>query len=340
MLHLYTPHHNAGAETTAHQLLKRLVDRGHQVVVQLSQTHPMFVTGPYTYEGVNVYPRQGKEDPLRWIDSEQPPELIVSHLENTLRASILGDMHKIPTVTLMHNAHTKSKADLRWGTKLVVYNTDWMRADVEQWWSLTQSTEPPRGIIVRPAIFRERYKIKPPSARDGHVTLINLFEEKGSHVFYALAERFPQQKFLGVCGAYGKQVVRHDLPNVEIIPHVAANDMAVSVYARTRILLMPSSQESYGRAGVEAACSGIPTIAHPTAGLLEALGDGGMFCDRGDIDHWATELQQLLTPKVWTTASAKAKKIVDKLDPEADLDRWVDAVEQVVHPHRKTVAAL
>lgn len=339
MLHLYTPHHNAGAETTAHQLLKRLVDRGHQVTVQLSQTHPMFVTGPYNYEGVNVWPRHDKEDPLRWINSDHPPDLIVSHLENVLRASILGDMNKIPTAVMMHNGHGKSKADLRWGASLIVYNTDWMRADVEAWWKVSQGTSPPRGIVVRPAIFADRYRVKPPSARDGCVTLINLFEEKGPHVLYALAERFPQQKFLGVCGAYGQQVVRHDLPNVEILPHVAANEMPSAVYARTRILLMPSSQESYGRASVEAACSGIPTIAHPTTGLLEALGDGGTFCDRDDVEAWSIELQRLLNPKAWATASARAKRVADRLTPDADLDRWAETVEQTVTRYRQMAAA-
>jgi glycosyltransferase involved in cell wall biosynthesis len=265
------------------ELLKALVARGHQCSVQLSMPHPMFATGPYTYEGVNVHPYQDQFDPLKWLAMPEKPELIVAYLENTLRASILGDMHNIPVAVVLHNGHTKSFADLRWGCKLAVYNTEWMRTDAELWWRTYHSDTPPPGIVVHPPIDRERYRVKPPSASAGHVTLINLFEEKGPDVFYALAARFPRLKFLGVRGAYGAQDIRRGLPNVEIIPHVAAHDMPRKVYARTRILLMPSSYESYGRAGVEAACSGIPTIAHPTAGLLEALGDGGTFCDRDDL---------------------------------------------------------
>lgn len=329
MLHLYTPQHNAGAETTAHQLLKALVRGGHHASVQLSQVHPMFDTGPYTYEGVNVFPYRDQADPLRWIESDQPPDLIVSHLENTIRASILGKMHGIPSVALMHNNHGKSKADLRWGAGLVVYNTEWMRADVETWWADTQGDTPPWGIVVRPPIYPAEYRVTPPSAAAGYITLINLSDEKGQGVFYALAERFPKLRFLGVCGAYAEQVVRRDLPNVTIVPHVHPEEMGAEVYARTRVLLMPSEYESYGRAGVEAACSGIPTIAHPTPGLLESLGAGGIVVDRDDVDAWADELQRLTARKAWVTASLNTAGIRDRLTTGEDLARWVDAAETI-----------
>lgn len=337
MLHLYSPNHNAGAEVAAHALLRTLVGRGHQVVVQLSQVHPMFHTGPYVYDGVSVWPYRDKDDPLRWINSPTPPQLIVAHLENAIRASILGSMHKIPSAILMHNTYTKSKADLRWGAGLVVYNTEWMRADVERWWESNQGTTPPRGIVVHPPIFPDQYRITPPPARAGCVTLVNLYKEKGSAMFYALAERFPRQRFLGVCGAYGKQDVRSGLPNVEIVQHVAAHEMPARVYSRTRVLLAPSSYESYGRVAVEAACSGIPTIAHPTSGLVEALGEGGTFADRDDVDAWAGALRGLLTPRGWVAASARARAVADRLDTAGDLERWAVEAERLSRAVRAPV---
>jgi len=329
MLHLYAPQHNAGAETTAHQLLKKLVQRGHQVVVQCSMPHPMYVTGPYTFEGVNVYPYVDHIDPLRWLEMPDKPDLIVTHLKDTLRASFLGRQFGVPVVTMMHNNHGKSKADLRWKTDLVVYNTEWMRADVESWWRDYQGTEAPRGIVIHPVIFPEQYRVTPPSALKGCITLINLFEDKGASLFYKLAERFPNLKFLGVTGAYGKQDVRKHLPNVEIIAHVASHHMASTVYARTRVLLIPSVYESYGRVGVEAACSGIPAIYHPTEGLQEALGDGGTPCDRDDLGAWVTALAGLTTPKGWAAASVRAKAIATRLTPAEDLERWAEVVESM-----------
>lgn len=330
MLHLYAPHHNAGAETTAHELLRRLVDRGHEVVVQLSMAHPMFHTGPYVYEGVRVFPYVDKVDPLRWVEGDDPPDLIVAHLSDVLRASVLGEMFKIPVVVLLHNGHVKSFADLRHGAGLVVYNTEWVRSAAELWWSEWMSVPPPSGLVVRPPVWPERYRVRPPSAHNGCVTLVNLFEEKGSAVFYELAARFPRQRFLGVRGAYGTQDIRDGFPNVEIIPHVAAHDMPALVFARTRVLLMPSRYESYGRVGVEAACSGIPTVAAPTEGLVEALGDGGTFVPVGDMDGWERELRGLLAARRWNEASRRAAGVVDGLDPGGDLDRWAGAVESLV----------
>ena len=116
MLHLYSPQHNAGAETTAHALLRSLIQRGHHVVVQLSMPHPMYTTGPYVYDGVPVYPYQDQADPIRWLSAaDGKPDLIVTHLKDTLRASFLGAQYGVPVITLMHNAHGKSKADLQIG---------------------------------------------------------------------------------------------------------------------------------------------------------------------------------------------------------------------------------
>ena len=75
-------------------------------------------------------------------------------------------------------------------------------------------------------------------------------------MFYALAERFPDQRFFAVEGSYGEQIIRTDLPNVEWLRHVPGHQMREQVYARTKVLLMPSVYESYGRTAVEAMVAG------------------------------------------------------------------------------------
>jgi len=170
-------------------------------------------------------------------------------------------------------------------------------------------------------VFADEYRTTPGEK----VTLVNLNESKGAHVFYALAERMPDIRFLGVIGAYGEQTVR-DLPNVEIRPH--GTDMR-AVYGSTRLLLMPSSYESWGRVGVEAMCSGIPVIAHPTPGLLEALGDAGTFCDRDDLDSWEVAVRRLLEGRRWVSASRRATARAAQLDPAEDLNAWCGAIESL-----------
>jgi len=150
-------------------------------------------------------------------------------------------------------------------------------------------------------------------------------------VFYKLAERMPDVRFLGVVGAYGGQDIR-DLPNVEIQPHTP--NIRDDVYARTRVLLMPSSYESWGRTGAEAMASGIPTIAHPTPGLRESLGDSGVFVERPDLDGWEHAIRQLLDGRRWRAASRRALARSAQLDPTADLEVWCRTMEEVAEHGR------
>ncbi|MFD1309875.1 glycosyltransferase family 4 protein [Streptomyces kaempferi] len=325
MLHAYPPAHNAGAEWAAHSLLRELAARGHTVDVLLSQS--AVASEPYDIDGVRVHPYRSKADPGPWMRGEGRAHAIVTHLENTARASVLGELNRIPVVHLLHNTFEKSKSWLVKGSPtLAVYNTVWMQADAEAWWRIHRGDRPmPWGITVHPPVAVADYEATP----GDHVTLINLTEEKGAKVFYALAERMPRRKFLGVIGGYGHQIVRDDLTNVEIVPHTPGDRMAKDVYARTKILLAPSSYESYGRVAVEAMCSGIPVIAHPTPGLMESLGDAGTFCDRDDLPAWEAAIKKLSAPSVYRSISRSAAARAAGLDPGAELDTWCTAMEGV-----------
>lgn len=325
MLHAYPPVHNAGAEWAAHGLLRKLVARGHEVDVLLSQ--PGSVAVGYELDGVRVHPHRGKGDPIRWMQGDGRAQVLVTHLENTPRASILGDLHGVPVVHLLHNTFDFTKSWLVKGSpSLVVYNTAWMRSDVRTWWEFERGDRPmPPGLVVRPPVHVEDYRTSPGNC----ITLINLTIEKGAKTFYALAERMPRRRFLGVIGGYGEQVIRDDLPNVEIVEHTPGQDMAKVVYGRTRVLLAPSVYESYGRVAVEAMCSGIPVVAHPTPGLMESLGEAGIFADRDDIDAWEAAVKRLFSPKVFPQASKAAAARAAGLDPAAELDLWVTAMEGV-----------
>lgn len=325
MLHAYPPAHNAGAEWAAHSLLRELAARGHEVDVLLSD--PRSADAGYDIDGVVVHPYRGKADPSRWMRGEGRAQVIVTHLENTARASVLGELNRIPVVHFLHNTFEKSKSWLVKGSpSLVVYNTAWMQSDVEVWWRIHRGDRPmPWGITVHPPVAVDDYQASP----GDRITLVNLTEEKGAKVFYALAERMPKRKFLGVIGGYGAQIVREDLPNVEIVPHTPGDRMAKDVYARTRVLLAPSSYESYGRVAVEAMCSGIPVVAHPTPGLMESLGDAGIFADRDDLDAWEAAVKRLFSPKVFPQASRAATARAEELDPKPELDAWCQAMEGV-----------
>ena len=70
----------------------------------------------------------------------------------------------------------------------------------------------------------------------------------------------------------------------------------VPTYSR---LLLPSSQESRPRVGLEAACSGIPAIATPIAGVYEALGESALYADRDNPEAWVAHLRSLEEPSFY-----------------------------------------
>lgn len=316
--------HNAGAEMTAFELLRRLAQRGHEVHVLLSAQ-----TGePYELGGCHVWPHTGPMDPFRWFgDPANRPDLVITYLENTQRAAVLCQMHGVPLCHLVHNTFEYTKnAVARGPADLVTYHADWVRRDYEEF--LTALELPiPRSHMVHPMVDPTIYGRGKVGPHD-HVTLINVWPNKGAEVFYALAHAFPDQKFLGVTGGYGEQVIR-ELPNVEFHPHVPAERMPEQVYARTRVLLVPSVYESYGRVAVEAACAGVPVIAAPTPGLLEALGDDGVFVDHDDIQGWITALDKMLKPRPLGDARKRVLSVAARQTPIADADAWCAVAEEV-----------
>ncbi|MEU1778106.1 glycosyltransferase family 4 protein [Streptomyces abikoensis] len=300
-------------------MLRALVERGHEVTVWLSR-----YSGdrePYELDGVKVVPLQARLD---FSSAVRQADVLLSHLENVPAAAALARGYGKPLVVVCHNTHSHSFRDMASGdTALAIYNSQWMGRQAELFFAeYPKSVRPDTSLIVRPPVFAAEYRTRPGKK----VTLINCNADKGGHVFQQLARRMPDIEFMAVAGAYGEQILP-DLPNVEIVEHVSGHEMRERVYARTRILLMPSFYESWGRAGVEALASGIPVIAHPTPGLTESLADAGIFADRSDLDGYEAVLRKLQDPAEYRLASKRAKARSAELDPTADLDAWCTAVE-------------
>ena len=317
MAHRWLPSHNAGAEVMVHTMLRALVARGHRVDVTLSRQ----VGDPYELDGLRLWP--GRDPRTAVLDAD----VVVTHLENTPAATLLARWHRLPVVQVWHNTMAVTQ---RWAPSaaLGVANSEWMHVDYR---AALGDLMPP-SIVVRPPVTAADYATTP----GDRVTLINLRPDetspdgtvlgKGAELFWHLAEMLPKVQFLGVKGAYGEQMVR-DLPNVEVIDHVPHDRMRDEVYARTRILLAPSSYESWGRVAVEAMASGIPVIAHPTPGLTEALGHAGSLLDRDSPFDWAAEIERLLCGDCRVPDVDAALERSAELDPTEDLNRWCDAVE-------------
>ncbi|WP_445684386.1 glycosyltransferase family 4 protein [Streptomyces reticuli] len=318
-VHAMPPEHNAGAEHMLVSMLRPLVERGHDVSVWLSRYGK--ASKVYEYRGIRVVPLEARLD---FPTTVRKADVLISHLECVPSTSSLARGYGKPVVVVCHNTHRPTFRDMAaGGTALAVYNSQWMRREAELFFAEYPKAVRPAGeLIVRPPVFASEYATRPGKA----ITLVNCNPEKGGKALDALARRMPEQQFLAVKGAYGEQILP-DLPNVEVVDHVRGEDMREQVYARTKVLLMPSSYESWGRAGVEALASGIPVVAHPTPGLCESLGEAGVFVDRNDVPGYEAVLRKLLTPAEYRLASKRAKARSAELDPTAELAAWCNAVE-------------
>lgn len=319
----YPPEHNAGGELATHAMLRALVVRGHDVSVWLARygRRPC----PYVLDGVRVVPFEASED---FVAATRGADALLAQYELVRPTRALAHGWGKPLVVPVHTSrHPTLETLLAGQCALAVYNSEWVAREAER--RLTDvptRTRPDRTIVVRPPVVAADYATKPGDM----VTLVNYAYEKGGTVLRDLAARMPDTRFLAVAGAYGEQVPCADLPNVETIGQVPAERMRERVYARSRIVIMPSTYESWGRVGVEAMASGIPVVASPTPGLREALGPAGTFVDPANLDGWEAALRKLAGERAWRAASRRALARSAELDPVEDLAVFVAAVESLL----------
>ncbi|MBY8820051.1 glycosyltransferase family 4 protein [Streptomyces cinereoruber subsp. cinereoruber] len=334
----YPPDHNAGSEWMLHSMLRPLAERGHRVEVWLS--HPGKSHEPYEIDGVHVVPFQAGID---FVARARRADVLVSHYENVPLVAGIAQDRSIPVAVICHDNFASSFHNAA-GADLMVYNSQWIRRDGEIFYARYPAEFlPRRSIVVRPPVIAHEYRTQPGDC----VTLVNLNSDKGGELFWRIAAWSPEWRFRGVRGAYGEQVMPPPrLPNCEVVDSVPGHQMREHVYAHARVMLMPSLYESWGRVAIEAFASGIPVIAHPTPGLVEALGEAGVFAYRDDPTAWIDALRSLRDPEVWARASRRARARSKELSAAGDIDLWCQAVEAldaerpVRGPRKRTVADL
>lgn len=290
MVHGFPPHHNAGAEWMLYDMLKYLVDRGHKCVVYLSDTK---YNEEYNYNGIEV-----KIDEFNKRKEElKTTDIVFSHLDRYGKALNIAEFYRKPYVLIVHNTHPyssiaeKHKPNAHERFVYCVYNSEYTRDALHY---------PNPSVIVHPPVSADRVKTK----RGDKITLINCWADKGGLVMQEIARLMPDHNFIGVKGGYGEQ----EIGKLKNIKYLENTPDIRKVYAQSRIVLMPSKYESYGRVAVEAMASGIPVIAEPTPGLKESLGEAGIFCDRNKPEEWVEIIKKLDDEKLYKAVSANCVK--------------------------------
>lgn len=282
-LHGFVGRHNAGAERYVEALLAYMVSKGHTCSVLVPENmgeHGSFI------KGIQILTKDfnSEEATQKYYEDY---DYILTHLD--LTPSIIQRCHKMNKrlIYVVHNQHSIPY----WQVKTTdafcfVWNTQWLKTKHHDLYNF----HPPHELVVTPHTNTEEFDTRGFGIERNKITLINLNENKGVKQFIMLAKLLPEYQFLGVKGAYGDQVTR--LPaNVTVINHTPNIQ---DIYAQTKVLVVPSKKETWGMVALEAMSSGIPVIAHPTEGLLEALGSNALFALRDKAYVWRDAVKNLM----------------------------------------------
>lgn len=311
VVHGWFPNLAAGSERMVQHMLDALPRDEFEVeVLSFGAGDPAGMASPYWYEGTKV---------TRGFVTNFVPDVIVTHHGPGSRVSrsMAEQFPGCAVVAVYHNDRYEIQDINDLDADLNVYNTKWVKEALSG-----------TGIVVHPPLERGRHFV--PETGEA-VTMVNLQPNKGVATFERVAARMSSHPFLAVVGTHGPQDLTLDrYPNIEI--HPVTQDMR-EVWARTKVVLMPSEYESFGMVAAEACVSGIPVIAHPTPGLVECLGSAGIFLDRGDTGGYERVLNLLLTDRdAYEEHSAKASLRAAELvsQTQTELNKFVTRIRRLV----------
>lgn len=295
----YPPHSLVGAWIATHRFLVGLVDRGHDVAVFAAQQH----RSSYMLDGVKV--DTGRRGRTHGLTLARQADVLITHAGDVgLGAAAVSEASGLK-VAMVHGLDGMNLE----GADLAVFNSHYLARVIPH---------ECRSIVCHPPVPEAN-----PLPSPGHAALIvNLTREKGVETVWRCAAALPRRTFLGVRGGYGRQIIPRT-PNFEVLP--PQRDME-RIWARTRVLLMPSQHETWGMVGVEAMRRGIPVIAHPTPGLVESLGEAGTFVRRSDVAGWVAAIRRLDDPTTYQAASERGLARSAELPPGPEVERFIDAV--------------
>jgi glycosyltransferase involved in cell wall biosynthesis len=314
-IHLYPPQHLCGAEFMIHAINKSCKSYGHDVRVLLHQANHYRIKNHYIFDDIDVFPPDQilLEKLVDWSNA------MFTHLDYTRLTIAMAEMFNKPLFHLIHNTHTYPEIVDANKPQFIIYNSQWAK---------NQLNYNHDSIILHPPCDFRYYDCVSNPIENEYITLINLNENKGANIFYELAKLLPNKKFLGVKGSYDEQCIK-SMPNVTIL------DKQIDireVYKKTRLLIMPSLYESWGRTATEAMASGIPVICTGTGGLAENCGNAGIYSER-TAEAYALEIEKLDNSKLYLRKSKQARQRAIELDPTIELAHFNEWLKTKVNEY-------
>ncbi|KIC48261.1 glycosyltransferase [Tateyamaria sp. ANG-S1] len=343
--HPHLPQMYGGAQSSTHELVKRLRAKGHDVAVLAGLTGAgwLGVRGRILLKltrhgyvrddslGYPVFRAWFAETITRRVVQDFAADAVIFQSRLPVPMAKAIDRQKTRTFIYLRNVEREDLGGSLRGLANLGFIAN-SRFTAERF----AETDAVHADVIYPMIEAEKYKVN--STRQ-NVTFINPHPHKGVEIALGIAAACPEIPFVFVRGwqLSPEQEQRltdalANLPNVTLRP--STNDMR-GVYGDARIVLAPSQwQEAFGRIAAEAQISGIPVLASRTGGLPEAVGPGGVLLDKdAPIDIWAERLRHLWhDASAYDTASKAALNHASRPEmvPEWQVDRLVDILRAPV----------
>ncbi len=319
VMHSYVPNVRAGSEITAEAQIEYLKSKGWEIIVLV---HRWCVP---EHKGVKIYPIQkGKLLASPYITQIlKSADILCVQNYNVQDFLFAVEPFQKPVVVFLHTQNdNRDILNFRFGVPIyVVYNVNFLKLE-------SNNTHP--SIVIHPKVDTAPFKI--PKKNAEYVTLVNCNENKGGPLLPQLAKALPDVQFLGVKGGYHKQIIESNPP--PNLKYIETQEDMRKVYEESKIVIMPSKSETWGRVAVEAMASGTPVIVSRSPGLLECVGKAENSCDRNDVSCWVEKIQNLVkSPQAYAEASQKALDRVNELDTEDEYARLDTFLEDLKTRH-------
>jgi glycosyltransferase involved in cell wall biosynthesis len=336
LTHGYVPAHSLGGEVSLH---RTLVAAGRPAIV-LTQTEK-----PYELDGIHVKPIATGDV----LNVNADPAPIIRQLAGVNATAVLAQNELslpavkaarelgIPSIVSVHTPPKYGRNILRAVQDAThrIYNTN---ASSVEW------ARP--GLVLHPPT---PFLPTAPTHGDAYTILSNL-SNKGAAVVLDLAERMPGQRFIIVRSPAEATHGLPDfddraaaLPNVEVAPRVAPDEVADRYLAQTRILLVPSKYETYGMSAIEAAGYGIPSVHVDTPHVREGIGDAAELIRPLSLNDTIRAVDAIEADYTRRSDLARARAAYLALRQDVELDRWAAWLDTEVNdvrrdPHRSRAA--
>jgi glycosyltransferase involved in cell wall biosynthesis len=282
ILHNYPPVVLGGAEFVAHRLNLWLVENGWKVHVHIVPGGIGKTDYPSSFEGINIYTTRSLYD----VQFE-PGTLLCSQLWAAKHARNIFEMRKLRYIEFVHYVDATVISRYPWSSQrnfTMVYNSEDTKTralEIAPW----MSTAPHK--MLHPPIWTTGVSARTNANMYPWITLVNFSLDKGADIMNALAATDTDTATRGrsytcVKGAHGEQLVPAE-SILTLEPTLNMNE----IWAKTRILIVPSKYETWSMVATEAMAQGIPVVAadHIPA-LKENCGDGAIYVKRDNICEW------------------------------------------------------